>query len=127
MIFTSIHIDVHSDLVQDKSAPQLHFSEEILAAADDHIAILLAKGAIKVSQHEPWEFISNVFLRPKKDGGYHLILNLKKFNCNVRYNKFEMESLQHILDLAEPFCYMTSMDFDSAYLTYLVAPEHQKF
>ena len=76
---------------------------------------------------EPGEYISNVFLRPKKDGSFQLILDLKESNKNVYYNKFKMESLQNILELVEPLCYMTSMDFDSAFLIFPVSPVHQKF
>ena len=38
---------------------------------------LLKKGVIVESTHEPNEYISPIFLRPKKDGSHRLILNLK--------------------------------------------------
>ena len=37
--------------------------------------MLLHKGVIKHSVHEEGEFISSMFLRPKKDGSYRMILN----------------------------------------------------
>lgn len=38
------------------------------------IANLLMKGGIEVTTHEPDEFLSNIFLRPNKDGSYRMIL-----------------------------------------------------
>ena len=68
-----------------------------MAAADKHIDELLAKGAIReYDSVQPSDFVSTVFLRPKKDGGYHMILNLKDFNQSVEYNHFKMETLKDI-------------------------------
>ena len=39
------------------------------------------------SSNEPGEFISPIYLRRKSDGGYHLILNLKKLNESVEYSQ----------------------------------------
>ena len=41
------------------------------------IAQLLQKGVIQPCYHEAGEFISPVFTRPKKDGSFRMILNLK--------------------------------------------------
>ena len=53
-----------------------------------------------------------------------MILNLKYFNTHVSYKKFKMETLQHILDLVTPFCFMGSVDFWDAYLTVSMHPDH---
>ena len=122
-----MHIDIVHHIEQTSPLPKLHFSKEEEQATDSQIESLLAKGAIVKSQHKLREYISNVFLCPKRDGGFQMILNLKEFNKHVNYNKFTMESLQQILELVEPFCFMTSMDFDSSFLTCPVHPDHQKF
>jgi hypothetical protein len=44
---------------------------------DSEIQNLLKKGVIVESTREPNEYISPIFLRPKKDGSHRLILNLK--------------------------------------------------
>ena len=41
---------------------------------------MLAKGVIEDSEHEDGESISPIFLTPKTDGTFRLILNLKKLN-----------------------------------------------
>ena len=45
------------------------------------------------------EFISTVFIQPKKDGSHQLILNLKKLTEYVTYHHFKMESLQSAVQL----------------------------
>ena len=44
---------------------------------------LFEKGVIKECEHENGEFISPIFVTPKKDGGYRLILDLKDLNEDV--------------------------------------------
>ena len=39
------------------------------------------------------QFISNIFIRPKSNWKYRLILNLTKLNQSVNYQHFKMESL----------------------------------
>ena len=41
----------------------------------------------------PEEFLSSIFVVPKKDGEYHMILNLKIFTENVDYHHFKMDTL----------------------------------
>ena len=76
------------------------------------------------SQHENGEFISNIFLRRKKDGNYRMILNLKCFNENVSKHHFKMESLKSAVKLMKPGCYMASADLKDAYYS---VPIHQYF
>ena len=88
---------------------------------------LLAKGVIVQSQHEPDEFISPIFLLPKKDGTYRMILNLKRFNQYVVYHHFKMDTLDTGIKLMKPGChYMASIDLRDAYYTVAIHPGHQK-
>ena len=50
--------------------------------------------------------LSNIFLTPKLDGSFKMILNLKKFNSFLQYIHFKIESLQQILDLVMLGCFM---------------------
>ena len=58
-------------------------------------------------------YLSNVFLRPKKDGSYRLILNLKDLNEYIVYKK--LETLDSIVKLIRPGCCMCSLDLSDAY------------
>lgn len=44
------------------------------------------------ASHSDDEYISIVFLRPKKDGKYRVILNLKQLNENIEYAHFKIDS-----------------------------------
>ena len=88
---------------------------------------LLNKGVIKKTTHSPGEFISTVFTRPKKDGSYRLILNLKKLNVYISYHHFKMDTLQCALQLVSPKCWMTVLDLKDAYYTVAINKPHRKY
>ena len=79
------------------------------------------------SSHEPDEFISNIFLRKKKDGTYRMILNLKQLNEFIVYHHFKMDSLQAATELMKPGCFMASIDLKDAYYTVSIHQEFQKY
>ena len=71
--------------------------------------------------------MSNVFLRPKPDGFYRMILNLKKLNKFVDYNEFKMDTLRSVLKLVTSKCYMATIALKDAYYTVPIAEEHRKY
>ena len=118
----------NSNSVSEYCSQTNFFLPEEMAAADEHIKTLLLKRAIvKVDPLDRSGFLSNVFLTPKKDGGFRMILNLKKFNEFVQYNKFKMETLQHILSYVQQGFFMATLDLTDAYLTVPVSPDHAKY
>ena len=108
-------------------APINKFSKAGQLAAEQEIQKLLSKGIIVTSSHEPGEFISPIFLRPKPDGSHRLILNLKELNQHVRYRHFKMESIWNAIQLMEPRCYMASVDLKDAYYSVHVCKNHKKY
>jgi hypothetical protein len=106
----------------------LRFSLKEMEFARTEIANLLTKGVLQVAQHEANEFVSNVFLRPKKEQGkYRMILNLKKLNEFVTYHHFKMDTLETVLNLIRPGMFMASIDFTDAYYSLAVAEHHRKY
>ena len=87
---------------------------------------MLNKNIVKVAITQPGQIISSIFLRPKKDGTYRLILNLKKFNESVEYHHFKMDSLTNIIRLMGEGCYMASIDIKDAYLSFAINSHDQK-
>ena len=87
---------------------------------------LLRAGVITPSKHEG-EFVSGIFTPQKIDGMYRMILNLKEFNKNVEYKKFEMETLKPALNPVTKNCWMASIDLVSAYYCVPIAREHRKY
>ena len=77
----------------DKIPSSLKFSSLQQEVIDLEIDKLPKKGVVKECEHENGEFISPIFVTPKKDGGYRLILNLKDLNEDVKFSHFKMETL----------------------------------
>ena len=106
---------------------QTKFAPEEEAIIRSEISSLLAKQVIEPAEHEPGEIISNIFLRPKKDGSHRLILNLKELNQSVSYVHFKMETLSSILKLVEQNAFMAAVDLKDAYYSVPVCKEDRKY
>ena len=79
-----------------------HFSPHESQVIDIEIQKLLNIGVIKEVEHHPEEFISPIFVIPKKDGEYRMILNLKELNKSIPYHHFKMETFELALKLVKP-------------------------
>ena len=71
--------------------------------------------------------MSGVFIRPKKDNTYRMILNLKKLNAFIEYNHFKMESINHVIDIIKTGVYMASVDLKDAFYTIPIHRDHTKY
>lgn len=88
----------------------IHFSAKESVNVKAQISKFLEKGIIVKSSHEEGEFISNIFLRPKKDGSFYMILNLKDLNTFVCFHHFKVDSIHTCSQLMRPCCYKVSID-----------------
>jgi hypothetical protein len=83
---------------------------------------------IKKAGHQTGEFISNVFVKEKKDKGrFRMILNLTQLNEFVTYRKFKMDTFETALNLITPGCFMTSLDYTDAYYSMSIHPADRKY
>ena len=105
----------------------LAFDAQETEFLQQEIQRLLAKGVIEHSQQEEGKYISTVFLRPKKNGSYRVILNLKNLNTDVAYHHFRMDTLESCINLMSQGCYMASLDLTDAYYSVHVAQCCQKY
>ena len=102
-------------------------TEEEMKFLDSEIVKLLKKGIISKAKSQESQYISNVFLRDKKDGSFRMILNLSDLNEVVEYHKFKMDTLASAISLITPNCYMGSIDFKDAYYSVAIRPDHRKW
>ena len=60
---------------------------------NSEIEVLLSKGVLKRVHmvHDQW--VSNIFLRPKSNGIFHMILDLTRLNKIIEYKHFKMFNL----------------------------------
>ena len=55
---------------------------------------MLEIGAIKKAQNKKRIFLSTIFVRPKENGEFRVILNLKKMNKFIPYQHFKMDTFE---------------------------------
>lgn len=82
---------------------------------------------IEEVQSEINEFISPIFISPKKNGEYRIIFNLKELNKHIEYQHFKMDTFESTLDLIEENSYMSIINLKHAYYTVNIAEQHRKF
>ena len=124
-IVAGCKIDLQKMPVQHTAPRETKFSAKEWHFVNIEIRKLLDKQVIIPSQHEADQFISTIFLTPKKDGSFRLILNLKKFNMFVRYQHFKLESLKQVVAMMKPGCFMASLDIRDAYYSVPIHKSHK--
>ncbi|XP_065056974.1 uncharacterized protein LOC135685096 [Rhopilema esculentum] len=125
---------VSGDMIEFENPPPTQhnypantISRDLLPAVHKEIQDLLSKKVLSNVTHENSEFISPIFCVPKQDNKVRLILNLKKLNSFVSYKHFKMETIQHVLTMITPSCWMASIDLKDAYYSVKIHPGYQKF
>ena len=72
-------------------------------------------------------FVSQLFLVPKKDGGFCPVVNLKALNKYILEEHFKMEGFHMVRDLVRQGDWLAKIDLKDAYFLILVHPFYQKF
>ena len=94
---------------------------------DNEIQKLKNKGVIQEAVPCAGQFISTVFLTPKADSTFRMILNLKELNEFIVYKHFKMESFNNALCMVTPNCFMGTIDLKDAYYTVPICDSDRKF
>ena len=79
------------------------FSDQEKVIIDAQVAEFLSKGILSYSESQDDQIISPIFLRPKPDGTYRVIFNLKALNDSVVYHHFKLDTLEATLPLIYPW------------------------
>ena len=116
-----IKIDFLSTPVQRSAPKPIQFGDNELSSIDVEIQKLISKGAIIPVTPTKSQFISNIFTRPKKSGGFRTIINLKRLNRHLKKRHFKMEHVPTILPLIKQNAFMTSIDLQDAYFSLPIA------
>ena len=103
---------------------QIQFNEEQKAIVNKEVEDLLQKGAIQLSQSEPGQYISNIFIVPKPGGKFRPIINLKHLNEFITYKHFKQEHFKIVLDLIQKNDFFCKLDLTDAYFA---IPIHKAF
>ena len=105
---------------------KINFSAAEIMIIDAEIAKLVSKEVLQVTNCVPDGFISNIFILPKKDGAFRMILNLKPLNKFVDYHHFKVDRFRTALKLIRPGCFMAYVDLKDAYYSIPIAEEDRK-
>lgn len=115
---------------QHKHPPNIRFSQEEQTFIHEQMNKLIERKVVEPvgpSDRTSSEFISNIFLRPKKDGSYRLILNLKILNNDVEHIHFKMETLKSAITLMTSDCWFASIDLKDAYYSIPIHNADKKY
>ena len=93
---------------------------------DSEVATLLEKGALNMVKPVSGQFLSSLFLVPKRDGNSRPVINLKELNVFLKYDHFKMEGI-HLRDLLQPQDWLGKIDLKDAYFVIPVWKDHRKY
>lgn len=110
---------------REPSTPK--FSKAETRSLNSEIQKMLEKGAIEQVQEEQNQFVSTLFLVPKRDGGNRPVINLKQLNRFIQYRHFKMEGIHMVKELLEKQDYMCKLDLKDAYFCVPVKQSQRKF
>ena len=113
--------------IQDKTPPIPHMSKAQKNLVEIEIETMLRKGAICRTNHAAGEFISNLFLVEKKDGGQRPVINLKHLNQFVPFEHFKMEGLHCLKYMLRKGDFMCKLDLKDAYFCLPLHQQSQKY
>ena len=124
---TGAKIDFEQIPIQTKGPTEPPFSNNERCIIGSELLKLEEKGVIQESHEEHGQYVSNIFIRPKKNGAHRLILNLKVLNQDVDYHHFKMDTIHTCVDLLTKGCFMASLDLRDAYYSVPIHGQYQKY
>ena len=128
-----LNIALHCDIEFETEVPLQRniqfqkFNQHEEFVIDAEIEKLLEMKVIEEVSFTPGQFISPIFTRPKKDGDYRMILNLKELNKYIKYYHFKLDTFETTLHLIKPDCFMASVDLRHAYYSVPMAQSVRKY
>ena len=124
---TGYHLELACIPHQRVTPRERQLSELEQDMVTEEVEKLLLKQAIKPVTENPNQFLSSLFLVPKKDGARRPVINLKPLNRYIRRQKFKMEGARVIRDILQKDDWMVSIDLKDAYLSVPVAEKDRQF
>ena len=121
------HLEFESVPIQLNLPRPPPFKRAEIQLIDEEVDKLLNKGAIQIALPCHEEFLSNLFLVPKKTGDMRPVINLKPLNEFVQKIHFKMENIQMALNFIARGNSMISIDLKDAFFSVLIFPPHRKY
>jgi len=93
----------------------------------EEVQKLIAKGAVRRVTPCADQFLSQIFLVPKRDGSFRPVVNLRPLNQFMQQVHFKMENLGMMRDLLREGDWLASIDLKDAYLSVQIWEGHRKY
>ena len=126
-----LKIDFQEVPFQGVNAGQMNLSEKEKAALNQEIKEMIEKKAVEIVDQKSLkmndQFLSTLFVRPKKDGGLRPIFNLKALNRFVAYKHFKMEGFQVVKSTLKQNDFLCKIDLKDAYFCVPIDQSQRKF
>ena len=113
--------------IQGKAPNPLSYTQTELTLLEEEIQNLLEKKAIEKIAWGQQQFVSNMFLVAKKDGGQRPVINLKPLNCYVNTEHFKMEGIHCLPNLLKSGDWMAKIDLKDAYFMIPIQEQDRAF
>ena len=88
---------------------------------------MLLKDAMQLVSPCKNQYLSNLFLVSKRDGGNRPVINLKHLNSFIPYQHFKMEGLNLLQNMLQKGDYMCKLDLKDAYFCVPLKKESRKY
>ena len=80
-----------TEIPSQEFVAQMRFPQEQINAVDTEVQHLLLKGVVVPCSHSAGEYVSPIFVVPKKDKKFRMILNLKNLS---QFGEYQLSSFQ---------------------------------
>ena len=102
----------------------IQMNQDEVLLVDQEMQEMLRKGAIQTPvQSSSDQFLSSIFVIPRKDTGHHPVINLKKLNKYIPYEHLRMEGVFLLKVFLKKGDRMWKTDLSHAYFSEPLHPE----
>ena len=126
-IVKGYNLELVQEPVQEHAPKCPNFSVQEKEILMEEIQKLILKDAVEIVQPSQDQFLSQMFVVPKKDGGNRPVINLRNLNHFIAYHHFKMEGLYMVKDLLKRQDWVCKIDLKDAYLTLSLAVSRRKY
>jgi hypothetical protein len=111
--------------VQSGKTKEYHLKPHEQQVLDQKLNSMLQEGVIKAVNPVKHHFVSPIFVKEETDK-YRPIVDFKRLNSNIEYEKFKMETLADVKDTLQQGDWMIKIDLKDAFLSVPLSPKIRK-